>query len=291
MWVKDDCGSFEIGVGVDLRQELQSILRGGGGLKLGYRLMKEALQEHVRIMWVCEKASWDWYTCEVETTKTPAEALAYSVHMAIGAWAAEPHLWQTLQSTLFERQWLDFMEIPMGRSEKATRALHLSCSIVQRRGWTLSKHSCPPECHAPILKPGDEFAPLRQAAAATMRTQHQKFLSLEVARHTVADADDLWDNCLYLNMPPKRLVWEFFRRGKYSPASRSGRHLMFGLIATMPDNKSVEDVHSPLRVAARHNSNDKLSSANIQDVILHSKVFESWHPQCSGGEQGRPIPC
>ena len=47
--MQDECGSFEIGAGVDPRQELQAILRNGGGSKLGYRLMKEALIDHVRI--------------------------------------------------------------------------------------------------------------------------------------------------------------------------------------------------------------------------------------------------
>ena len=45
---EDRC--FGIGVGVDPRSELQAILRNGGGLKLAYKLMKDELYDHVKIM-------------------------------------------------------------------------------------------------------------------------------------------------------------------------------------------------------------------------------------------------
>ena len=69
----DDCGSFEIGACLDPRQELQAILRSGGGLRRGYRLMKDALYEHVCIMYISEHACWDHYTREIELIKSLAD--------------------------------------------------------------------------------------------------------------------------------------------------------------------------------------------------------------------------
>ena len=43
-------GEFSISPGVDPRAELQAILKGGGGLKLAYKLMKDGLYQHVKIL-------------------------------------------------------------------------------------------------------------------------------------------------------------------------------------------------------------------------------------------------
>ena len=50
--VADPCetGGFSLSAGVDPRAELQAILKGGGGLKLAYKLMKEGLYDHAKIM-------------------------------------------------------------------------------------------------------------------------------------------------------------------------------------------------------------------------------------------------
>ena len=270
---KDDCGSFEIGVGVDPRKELNAILKNGGGLNLGYRLMKESLHIHVRILWVAQKACWDWYTSEIKNTKSPAHALAYSWRMC--NWAEEPHLWATLSNTLFEPRWLNFMEIPLGRSQDAARALAISWSTVTRRAWTLSKHSSPPECYAEVLRPGDAFEAARQTATASMKRHHENVLALERSVHILPDAQKLWDECLWLDMQPVRVLFEYFRRDQYRPTSECGLHLLMGLEATMADNKAVEDIHAPLRIAAKKGSNDKLSSIRTQDIINNSNVLEA----------------
>lgn len=258
---------------MDPRQELQAILRNVGGLRLGYRLMKESLHEHVRIMYTAENACWDYYTNEIETVKSPADNLRRSWELE-SSWAKEPHLFATLHDALLDPAKLNFMQIPMGQSTLATKALSLSWTIQGRRGWTMAKHSAPPDCYASILRPGDDYAEVRQTCAAKTKTQHENALALESARHTVADAQELWESCLYLDMRAVRLVMEYFRRDKYSPSSRDGRHLLMGLVATMADNKAVEDIHAPLRLATKGNCNLKLSSQTKQDVINHSDVLE-----------------
>ena len=133
-----------------------------------------------------------------------------------------PHLFATLRQTLLEFEWLEFMQIPMGASIKATKALHLAWTLTAKRAWTMAKHSAPPQCYANALRPGDEFAEARQARAAMMKTHHENVLSLEIARHNIADANEVWEACLYLHMQPIRLVWAYFRRDTYSALSPLG---------------------------------------------------------------------
>ena len=107
-----------------------------------------------------------------------------------------------------------------------------------------------------------------------MKTHHANILSLEKSMHTSAGARQVWDACLYLNMKPVRLLLEYFRRDKYLPSSMDGQHLLMGLMTTLADNKIVEDIHAPLRLASRGNSNDKLSTQTVQDIITHSAVLD-----------------
>ena len=139
----DDCGSFEIGVDVDPRRELQAILRNGGGLKLGYRLMKEALREHVCIMFVVEKACWDYYTREITSTKSPADNLRRSWELSDNRWAAEPHLFATLRQTLLEFESLEFMRIPMGASIKGNKSVALGLDFDSQESVDHGEAQCP----------------------------------------------------------------------------------------------------------------------------------------------------
>ena len=158
----------------------------------------------------------------------------------------------------------------MGKSTLAERALQLAWTLAGKLGWTMSKHSAPPECYAAVLQSAEDGNPLAaaiQACAAMMKTQHENVLALEKVVHFVEGAKELCDAILYLEMTPIRLLLEYFRRDKYSSKSPDGRHLLMGLLATLPDNKIVEDIHAPLRLASKGNSNNKLSSDQLQDVI------------------------
>ena len=75
---------------------------------------------------------------------------------------------------------------------------------------------------------------------------HWKLPYTELA---LADAKEVREACLYLDMRPVRLVLEYFRRDKYSASSPLGRHLMMGLVVLLADNKIAEDIHAPLRLA------------------------------------------
>ena len=163
----------------------------------------------------------------------------------------------------------------MGQSPQATKTLHLSWTLAGKLAWTMSKHSAPFDCYSNILQPGDDHAEGRRANAALMKTHHENVLALESAMHEVPDAKDVWEACLFLSMQPVRVLLEYFRRDKYSPSSPQGRHLLMGGVATLADNKIVEDIHAPLRLATKGNCNDRLSRLTIQDVINHSDVIEA----------------
>ena len=93
------------------------------------------------------------------------------------SWSTEKHLWQTLQETLMDLDCLQFMEIPMGSSQRATRALHLSWLVVAKRGITLSKHSVAPECYAKCLLPGA----VADDVVNKKKIHHENILKLENA--------------------------------------------------------------------------------------------------------------
>ena len=119
------------------KAQLQAILKGGGGVALAFKLMKSDLNRCVNIFYIAEQACWSWYTTESKETKSPLDGLAYSCRIVAG-WRSEKHLLGTmapLESTEAHR----YMEIPMGESIWADRALTLMWHIVMRRAWSKIK--------------------------------------------------------------------------------------------------------------------------------------------------------
>jgi len=70
-------------------------------------------------------------------------------------------------------------------------------------------------------------------------------------------------------------MFELYQRDNYSASSRAGKKVMCGLLLSMESNKSVEDIHQPIRMDAKANQNVKLSSEHIQDIINHSGTLEA----------------
>ena len=134
----DEDGPFDSAC-KDPKAQLQAILKGGGGIGLAFKLMKSDLNRCVKILYVAEKACWTWYTNEIKNTKSPLDGLAYSIRMADG-WRSEGHLWGTM-APLVKPEKLRFMDIPMGESIWADRALTLMWHIVMRRAWSNTKNN------------------------------------------------------------------------------------------------------------------------------------------------------
>ena len=66
-----NCFSNSGPAGRDPRAQLRAILQHGGGVRLAYKLMTNDLHSNEKVLWVAEKASWDWYTNEIKHTRTP----------------------------------------------------------------------------------------------------------------------------------------------------------------------------------------------------------------------------
>ena len=98
---------------------------------------------------------------------------------------------------------------------------------------------------------------------------------LEARRLSSPDADLLWKDLNVVRSSPVRLLHMFYERVDFSPASHSGRHLLHGLLETLPDNKVVEDIHNNIRRCAKAQPNPVLGLCHIQDLIVSSDVMKS----------------
>ena len=95
---------------------------------------------------------------------------------------------------------------------------------------------------------------------------------LDARRHTSDEAARLWDD---IEMPTViRCIFEFYSRDSFSTASMSGRQYLTGCIQTPADNKTVEDVHAPIRNDSDANMNKRRSKIGIQHLIQHCGVLE-----------------
>ena len=108
-----------------------------------------------------------------------------------------------------------------------------------------------------------------------MKREHVNALKLEAARHEVPDANALWNDIVFLRSSPIRCMFEFFLRDRYAHTSQAGKRLLCGLLICMESNKSVEDVHQPIRMDGEANQNPVQSKDHIQDLIIHSGSLEA----------------
>ena len=107
-----------------------------------------------------------------------------------------------------------------------------------------------------------------------MNTEFENILLLEELKRWDDTADTLWQDIVFLRSSAVRLIYELFHRDGMRPSSIAGQHLMKGFMLTVKDNKSVEDMHHPLRLDSNANSNRKLAANHIQDIIVNSGVLE-----------------
>ena len=167
---------------------------------------------------------------------------------------------------------LEWMEIPSGESIWAERALQLGLHIVSRRGWSLSKHSIPPESWAGLLSAQNGRA---RAAAASLKTQHETLLLLESRCSRNVSAQKLRRDLVWADAPAIRIIFEFFARDEYKHDSAAGVDSLMAHLWTLPDNKIVEDIHQPIRMKAKGQVNKKLAPRTIQRLIRRSNVIDS----------------
>jgi hypothetical protein len=131
------------------------------------------------------------------------------------------------------------------------------------------RYNCCPECFACIFSADVEES---NATAASMGRIWRKIVQFENVRHEFANVRKLLED-LNLSMP-QRMVMIAFERDKFHPTSQCGRKLLRGCLETLPDNKSVEDIHLHVKNDSKRNSNRLQRAARIQDKIIHSKILE-----------------
>jgi hypothetical protein len=181
-------GIFDIhsaGKQVSAQAELSALKKISGGINLAYKLMSSDLRDHVRILSRCTKASWDFYTWHVTEIKTPADGMRVSLAMAEGQWAKDPHLWATLNMSLYDPESLRFMGfagVENPSLELAQKTLLLAWHILSHRAWSMSRHDSPPDqfAHAASADPA-----VAERAMALMRDAWEKLMMLEQRRQQV----------------------------------------------------------------------------------------------------------
>ena len=77
----DEMDYFNLDNARDARAQLQAIVKSGGGVPLAYKLMSTAHHQNEKIMYVAEKACWDWYT--EQTTKVKSTLLNDIIALAV----------------------------------------------------------------------------------------------------------------------------------------------------------------------------------------------------------------
>jgi hypothetical protein len=260
------------------RAELAALKRASGGLTLAYKLMSSDLQVHVKIAYTATQACWDWYTDEVKTVKTPAHGFQRSVQLAQGRWSWSHHLWHTISHCLYNESSLEFMNMPgnlLGDpavQQLAHKTLMLVWHLISHRGWSFTRHDCPPECYASVASDNRLEA---QATMDLMRRDWKRVVMVEQRVHDLPAARRLCGDLDSLKSQPIRLLFAFFERDQWRLESLAGRKLLKGLLWQLPDNKIVEDCHGHIRRESKANANQKLSISRIQDVVVRSGVFES----------------
>ena len=107
-----------------------------------------------------------------------------------------------------------------------------------------------------------------------MATEFKNTLLLEELKRWDDTADTLLQDIVFLRSSAVRLSYELFHRDGMRPSSTADRHLLQGFMLTVKDNKSVEDMHHPLRLDSHANSKRKLAANHIQHIIVNSGVLE-----------------
>jgi hypothetical protein len=66
-----------------------------------------------------------------------------------------------------------------------------------------------------------------------------------------------------------------FEEENYSFSSPGGRHLLCGLLRTLPDNKIIEDIHGVLRTDAKTQKTRRQTTHHMQELVTQSKMLSS----------------
>ncbi len=252
--------------------ELAALKAANGGLRLALRLMSFDLWVHCKILSIVTRPCWTWYVLHVKNVTTPKCALQATLASTQGRWRHDSHFSDIVHQA-FCMQSLEYMGVPEGDTVLSGRCLSLTWHILSNRAWSMAVRSNgPPECYAGLLSPA---AATQQDAVALLRSNWEKITRLEQRRLTLAAADRLWADIQFLTNTPIRLLHVVFEAALYRTECRLGKHLLRGMLDTLPDNKIVEEVHCGLRNDQNKTRSRDRSWARLQHVAAMTPVLES----------------
>jgi hypothetical protein len=119
------------------QEELRRLRLTTGGIPLAYSMMYSSMVPLMRIIYVVELGSWDWYTHQTKKVKTPQQGLSWLLRTA-KSWMGDDHFRNTLRETLGSYANLDWIGIGVGdQSDKcktlATRMVKLMTHLLGQR--------------------------------------------------------------------------------------------------------------------------------------------------------------
>ncbi len=242
------------------------------------QVMTDELEENINISFEVTRPTWDWYTDEVTSVKTPIDGLRATVKNSNGGWVSQ--LTAIISHSMTDIETLKTLGLSntLGADRErqdaiASKVVSLMSHLLTYRAWSLVIcNDSPPDCYADLLT---SSAPRRDAAMERMRADWRQICLLEQVALTSPSAAALLEELQFILTPPVRLLFMFFERDRWDVASTAGIKQLRGMLATLPDNKLVEDIHNSIRLDSRANGNKKQKLAHMQEVVINSNAFSS----------------
>ena len=232
------------------REELRQLRASHGGLQLAEKLITPWLRQHIRQYCCGTKASWSWYTHQVETVRTPKDGLNYFCQVANGGWQKEiaDLLQQSLDTpaTLAEMG-LDWSKADANQEEHgiiAGKQFDFTGRLTANRCWSNAVYDAPPFSYVDVLTNRVEA---QRRGMMRMQQDAAMLWALEAMRFTTPAAATLLDAIQELVPPAIRLLYLTFERDGWKAESRAGRRILNTMLLILPDQKCVEDTHQHLR--------------------------------------------
>lgn len=108
-----------------------------------------------------------------------------------------------------------------------------------------------------------------------MKQDHLAVLQLEQCAADSGRAVPLLEDLRQVFTPPVKLMMQAFEEDFYRCDSRAGRHLLCGLLKTLPDNKLIEDLHGVLRTDAKSQKTRRQTLHHMMELVTQSKQLAS----------------
>lgn len=240
-----------------------------GGLKLGLRCLTFKNWLSVNVMYLGGKPLWSWWAKTIKDIKNPSDGLRNFVNMS-HHWRSDKQL-RDIVSCL--QDWKEF-----DRVQKYCSLLHEPMDTFVEEMWyyitgllfhrvlTLTKHEAPPYCYAPVFSDHEVLA-----NASFEMLQFDWKILCATEQSGVSMCQDLASELRNTVYAPMRLAYLLIETGD-RPGSLE---LLRGMLHVFPDTKLIEDIHQKVRCEALENPNRKLTTPEVQGIVVNSRTLET----------------